>query len=133
MKKRPLFKVASTILLVGMVLCAAAVFTSCENFLKGAETKRQLEDAIAFANAEECTLFVKSDVEFGSFLSDGEKKCKVGYTTELQFTVNQESYKFVGLEAVSTSDNSQSRGDLVELTLNLNFGRSRKNSDFGFH
>lgn len=110
MKKVGLFFV--TILLLG-----SGLLTSCENFLNGAILKTEIENQIAYENATECTLIVKNDSAYGSFLSAGEKKCKVGYTTYLQFTVTTEDYCFMGLEAVSTSDNSVSRGDFVEFTV----------------
>ncbi|MBQ5385073.1 MAG: hypothetical protein IIU46_11580, partial [Treponema sp.] len=45
-------------------------------------------------------------------------KCKVGYTTDIQFTLNQKDYFFVSLEAVSTADEKKSREDCVEFTIN---------------
>ena len=53
----------------------------------------------------------------GSFLAEGEKECKVGFTTELQFTLKKDDYYFVSLEAVSAGDESQSRADFVEFTI----------------
>ena len=103
----------------GVLLCLSlSLLASCENFLNGAETKQQLDEAIAYANAKECTIFIKTNPDYGTFLSEGEKKCKVGYSTEIQFTANKDFYKFLRFEAVSTNDNSQSRNDLVEFILN---------------
>ena len=45
-------------------------------------------------------------------------ECRVGYTVDLQFTLNQEDYFFDTLEAVSTTDETQSRADYVEITFN---------------
>ena len=45
-------------------------------------------------------------------------ECRVGYTIDLQFTLNQEDYFFDTLEAVSTTDETQSRADYVEITFN---------------
>ena len=105
------------ILLTTILLTGGGIFTSCENFLSGGKIKQDLEEAVAFANAEECTLIIKSDAAYGSFLSDGEKKCKVGYTIDLQYTVTTKDYYFSGLEAVSSSDNKISRSDYVEITI----------------
>ncbi len=103
----------------GVLLCLSlSLLASCENFLNGSETKQQLDEAIAYANAKECTIFIKTNPDYGTFLSEGEKKCKVGYNTEIQFTANKDFYKFLRFEAVSTNDNSQSRNDFVECILN---------------
>ncbi|MCR4900527.1 MAG: DUF6273 domain-containing protein [Treponema sp.] len=100
-----------------MALFALVCLTSCENFLKGEEVKKEIEESIAYANAKECTLIVKSDPAYGSFLSEGEKKCKLGYTINLQFTVTTQDYMFMGLEAVSTNNPSESRSDCVEFNI----------------
>lgn len=52
----------------------------------------------------------------GSFISSGEKSCKVKYTTDLQFTLNSSNYIFKTLEAVNYKDNSVSMADYVEFT-----------------
>ena len=49
----------------------------------------------------------------GSFLVGSEKECKVGYSTDLQFTLKKDDYYFVSLQAVSTADESQSREEYV--------------------
>lgn len=110
MKKLSLLKLF-TILLWGGVL-----LQSCNNFLDGGDFKDQLEKDIAYANAKECTLVVKSNPNTGNFLSEGEKKCKVGYTIDLQFNADTSSCIFKTLEAVSTTDQSISRNDCVEFT-----------------
>ena len=105
----------TTILLTGVGLAALAGLVSCENFFKGEDIKREIEEQIAYANARECTLLVKSDDALGSFLSANEKKCKVGYSIQLQFTANAKNYSFEGLEAVSTG--GESREDYVRFEL----------------
>ncbi|MBR1536021.1 MAG: hypothetical protein IJ630_03690, partial [Treponema sp.] len=55
-----------------------------------------------FLDQKKVTLTVSSESKYGTFLSAGEKECTVGYTIDLQFTLNKESYIFKGLEAVST-------------------------------
>ena len=122
---RSLNKKMPGVVFLGLILLLA----SCENLIKGADVKKQLDDQIAWANAKECTLFVKTNPDYGTFLSDGEKKCKVGYTTEIQFTVNQDSYNFIGFEAVSSNDNSKSRNDFVE----FKFNKSESNPDDGIY
>ena len=118
MKKCNLIKSLTTILLLGGGLFALTCLSSCENFLTGDEIIKNIEDSITYANADECTLIIKSDPAYGSFLSEGEKKCKVGYTINLQYTVTTKDYFFVGLEAVSSSDNSINRSDYVEIIIN---------------
>lgn len=54
----------------------------------------------------------------GSFLSEGEVECKVGYTVDIQFTLNKGDWFFDTLEAVSTADAAESRQDYVQFTLN---------------
>ena len=100
----------------GALLCI--VLASCENFIRGAETKRQLEDAIAYANAKSCTLYLKSEPAMGSFLAEGGVTCKVGFSTELQFTLKKDDYHFISLKAVSSTNETKSRADCVEFTVN---------------
>ncbi len=118
MKKYSFIKSLITIFLLGTGLFALGCLTSCENFLTGDEIKNIIEDSITYANADECTLIIKSDPAYGSFLSEGEKKCKVGYTIDLQYTVITKDYAFTGLEAVSSSDSSISRSDCIEIIIN---------------
>ena len=115
MKKASFAKTITTILLLSEGLALFSGLTSCENFFKGSEVKREIEEQIAYANARECTLLVKSDDALGSFLSANEKKCKVGYSIQLQFTANTKNYSFEGLEAVSTG--GESREDYVSFEL----------------
>ena len=114
----------------GVLLCLCVILlASCENFLHGVNVKNELDEIIAYANAKECSIFLYTDPAYGSFLSGGEKKCKVGYSTEIQFTVNKDLYKFIRFEAVSSNDNSQSRDELVEFTLN----KKETNEDEGIY
>lgn len=114
-KKSRLTVIKKLFIILGGGICV--ILLSCENFLDGSNFQSQLEKDIAYAEAKECTVIIKSDAAYGSFLSEGEKKCKVGYTMDLQFTVNQSDYIFKNLEAVSTKDNSISRNDAVEFTI----------------
>ena len=101
-----------------LFVCLLIQFTSCDNFLKGSDIKNQLDKTIDYENATECTLIVKSDPIYGAFLSDGEKKCRVGYSIDLQYTVTTIDYNFLGFEAVSSVDNQTSRDSFVEFTIN---------------
>ena len=110
----------TVIFLLGAGLCAIAGLTSCQNFLNGAENRKQLKESIAYANAQSCKLYLKADAATGSFLSGNEVNCKVGYTIDLQFTVNKADWYFVSLKAVAANDEDQSREEYVQFTLNEN-------------
>ena len=79
---------------------------SCENFMNGSDVSDELDQMIDEANAKNCTLIVSQDTTMGSFLSSGDKTCKVGYSIEVQFTVKKELYVYRGLKAVSKSDSN---------------------------
>ena len=101
----PVFLAAFTFLFFLLtVLLAVTTLTSCENFLHGEQVKQDLIDYIAYCNAKECTLYISQDSSTGVFLSSAKQKCRVGYTTELQVTVNTSNYVFKTLDAVSIND-----------------------------
>lgn len=101
---------------ITILLLGGGLLVSCSDFFESNDFKEKLDKDIAYAQAKECRLIIKSDSKYGAFLSDGEKSCKVGYTTSVQFTVNQNDYKFNGLEAVSAKDPSVNYNSLVEFT-----------------
>ena len=70
----------------------------------------------SYGSQEKVKFLVKTVEGTGSFLSDGEKECTVGYTVDLQFTADKTNYKFVSLQAVSSADQS-SRGEAVSFKL----------------
>ncbi len=109
---------STRLIFAALAIFTLTFFTSCDNFLKGSDVKQQLEDLIAYENALTHQLIVRSDPAMGSFLSEGEKDCKLGFTTDLQFTMNTEDYVFHGFEAVCVNDTTQSRADCVEFTIN---------------
>lgn len=90
------------------------LFIGCENFLKGEAVKNEILDSIAYNNAPSVTVLLKTDPDYGDFFSDGEKSFKVGYDTEVQFTVNQNAYVFKNLEAVTRTAPYQDRSSCVE-------------------
>ena len=71
-------------LLITILLLGGGLLVSCDSILDGNEFKEKLEKDIAYANAKECTLAVKSDSQYGSFLSDGEKSARLA--TRLNFS-----------------------------------------------
>ena len=103
-------------LLCLMVSLSVVVFTSCENFMDGSDVQSHFEELIDIANAKSYTIIVSQDEAMGSFLSSGDKDCKVGYTIDLQFTVNSDNYIYKGLDAVSKNNQTKSRADCVEFT-----------------
>ena len=116
MKSRLFNNFATTILLLGGGLVALTSLASCDNFLNAGQVKREIEESIAYNNAPASNVRLKSDDKQGEFLSDGEKSFKLGYNTSVQFTVKSEDYVFIGLEAVSNIDASQSRAEYVQFT-----------------
>ena len=114
MKKCSFLYIFCTVVLI----ITAGSLVSCQNFLKGADIKNELEERIAYANAKECKVFIDKETEMGSFLSNSEITFKIGFNKELQFTLNVDSYKFNGLEAVSSRDETQSRSDCIEYVIN---------------
>ncbi|MBR5401098.1 MAG: hypothetical protein IK102_04725 [Treponema sp.] len=122
MKNRFLSKLAIVLLGVGL----AAAFTSCENFLKGANVKEELDKSIAYANAKACTIYISQDTQMGSFLSSGDKECRVGFSIDVVFNLNKEYYSFNSLKAVSIKNKNQSMNDYVRFTLNQNESNPEK-------
>ena len=115
MKKNFLGKITTTILLLLGVLIALYSLISCDNFLKGADIKKEIEETIAYNNAQGCTIVFRADSSMGEFLGSIERTCKVNYEEEVQFELNTEDYVFNGFEAVSQTDKTVSRADCVEL------------------
>ena len=79
--------------------------TSCDNFMNGSDVQEQLNQMIDVATAKSCTLIVSQDNTMGSFLSSGDKSCKLGYSIEVQYTVKKDQYIYKGLKAVSCMRN----------------------------
>ena len=67
------------------------LFVSCENFMNGSDVQEQLEKMIDVANAKSYKIVVSNDTTMGSFLSSGDKECKVGQSIEVQYTVKKDS------------------------------------------
>lgn len=92
------------------------LFVSCENFMNGSDVQDQLEKMIDVANAKSCTIVVSQDTSMGSFLSSGDKTCKIGHTIDVQYTVKKDLYVYKGLKAVSKSDETKSMSSYIEFT-----------------
>ncbi len=99
------------------ILCVVSLlFISCDNFLNSQDIKQQIEDTIAYNNAMSSTLIFRTANDEGDFLTGNEKSCRLGYTVDIQFSLNTNAYVFSHLEAVSTIDKTVSRADYVEFT-----------------
>ncbi|MBO4859598.1 MAG: hypothetical protein J5527_13880 [Treponema sp.] len=111
MKKISLFLIPLFLILT---VTFTVAFSSCENFLDGSDVQEKLSEIIDVANAKSYKIIVSPNEAMGTFLTSGEKECKVGYTIDLQFTVNTENYIYNCLEAVSKVNPTKSRADYVE-------------------
>ena len=71
-----------------------------------------------FGNQKKVIVTIQSNSQYGSFLSDGQKECTVGYTVDLQFTFfkdYKDKYKFIQFEAVNLEDDSINYKDIISL------------------
>ena len=91
--------------ILGGALCIV-LFASCENFLKGGQIAKDIEEAIAYNNAKEITVLIQSEEGTGSTVPAGNHKAKQGYDFEVSFTENP-AWCFTKWIAV-TNDNSRS-------------------------
>ena len=81
------------------------------------DVKSEIEDMIREANAKTVKLVITQDNTMGTFLSSGDKECKLGYSIDVQFNLKKESYIFKGIKAVSTNDAETSRDDCINFTI----------------
>lgn len=111
-------KSKSVILFLSTLIIAVSLFfTSCDNFMNAGDIRKEIEDTIAFNNAQACDITLKMDSEkMGEFLGATQKTLHKGYEVEIQFEINTSEYHFETLEAVSFEDKSVSRNDCVKLT-----------------
>ena len=103
-----------------VIIACALVFSSCENFLKGGEVARQIEETIAYNNAKIVKVNLYSNDEMGIISPDSTYDARLGFNFKLQFIPNTQNYVITDpanvFEAVSIKDNSVSRADCVEFT-----------------
>lgn len=114
MKRRIYNAFRTTILLLGIGL--VLLFSACDGFFADNDLDGKIKAAIEYANAKSYTLLIKSDSQYGEFLSDGEKQCKINNSIDIQFTANSGTYIYKGMEAVNKNNQSVSMNDYVELT-----------------
>ena len=108
----------NSFILLCLFLCMSFLVTSCDSFLTAEETRNQIQDAIEYANAKTCKLYMKTDTDMGVFLSESEKECKLGYSTEISFKLKKDAYVFNSFSAVSVANESESRAEYVQFTYN---------------
>ncbi len=71
------------------LLCASLIclgFTSCENFMKSAQVKNEIIDAIDFNNAKSISVLVQSEPGEGTTVPAGYYSAKQGYEFEISFS-----------------------------------------------
>ena len=93
-------------------ILAALVLTSCENFLKAKDVQSQIEESIAYANADQYTIVV--DTEKGSGIvtkpAGGEAKVKPSDTFNLAFYAESD-HQFVRWEIYDLTINKKIEGN----------------------
>lgn len=97
-------------------LCLTLFFISCENFLDSDGLADDIKESIAYNNAPSSTLVLNAPEGTGRFLSANEQTCKLGYTINIQFSVNSNDYFYKGMQAVSKSKPSESMSKYVKFT-----------------
>lgn len=91
--------------------------TDCDGLKVSGKINHTYRINQSYGNQKKVKVLVRTVEGTGSFLSDGEKECTVGYSLgELQFTLNKADYYFKGLEAVSKNDANVSRAEKVSFT-----------------
>ena len=98
------------------ILAASLIFSSCDNFLKANDVSQEIKEAIAYNNAEACTIVLKADPEMGEFLTGNQITAREGFSSQFQFSLNQDNYIFEEFQALCNSDSTISRADCVEFT-----------------
>lgn len=100
-----------------LVVCSLA---SCENFLKGSDIKKDLENNIAYNNAEVVNVDLVCPQEMGKIFPASTYSARIGFEFEVQFIPNTDDYVLKNpakvFEAVSRKDNTVSLNDYVEFT-----------------
>ena len=87
-------------ILGGAFLCIVSLFlTSCENFLKGAGTRKELEDAIEIANSNPVSIFITPDENAGIAVPN-QIQAKKNQTFMLTFQPSS-NYEFIKWEVLN--------------------------------
>ena len=94
------FRKSFLTVLEGAIFCLAILsLSSCENFLKGAEVREQLEKIIEEANAPSVDVYMVIDKNAGILAPNGILSYKVGQTFNVYFNP-EDGVKFVRWQAI---------------------------------
>ena len=87
--------------------------TSCDNFLKGGEIKKEIQDTIAYNNAKEIEVLIQSKANEGTTVPSGNYTAKKGYEFEISFTEVQ-GYSFIEWIAVDKNDEADNPEEITK-------------------
>jgi hypothetical protein len=107
MKKISFRKSFFTCLSGAVLFTTVLLFTSCENFLKGANVRQELEEAIEIANASPVTYYVIADQGSGT-VTPNQLRLKKKETFDIMFVPNDD-WKFICWEVLDRDS-----GEVVE-------------------
>lgn len=104
-----MFKKVEFLLITGLM----SLLVSCENFLNGSKLRNQLEEEIAYANAQSFSVRIATDKGTGTIVTGaGDKSVKVNDQLTLEFEVD-EGYIFLYWTAID-KDTGAELSDCVE-------------------
>ena len=106
-------KIASTLGKCFLFCSIFILFASCENFLKGADIRSQLEESIEIANSEPISYYIIADAESGTAIPTQVTKRKKE-SFDLKF-IPSEGWQFICWEAINT-DTQQVDPDAISFT-----------------
>ena len=107
MKKISFRKSFFTCLSGAVLFITVLLFTSCENFLKGANVRQELEEAIEIANASPVTYYVIADQGSGT-VTPNQLRLKKKESFDIMFVPNDD-WKFICWEVLDRDS-----GEVVE-------------------
>ena len=88
---------------MGGGLVALTAFASCDNFLAGADVKKEIEETIAYNNAKDINVLIMPEIGTGTIVQNTNYTAKLGYPFEISFTEAAE-YSFVEWIAVDKNN-----------------------------
>ncbi len=84
-------------MMVGAFFCI--VLTGCENFLSGADTKKQLDQLVKEANAPKVDVYLTAEKDSGELSPNGIYTCKVNQSFSILF-IPANGYEFIKWEVL---------------------------------
>lgn len=100
------------IFLLGGSLITLIALTSCENFLVGAEVRKEIEENIAYNNAKDINVLIMPEIGTGTIVQNTNYTAKLGYSFEISFAEASE-YSFVEWIAVDKNNPEKRLNDGV--------------------